>query len=342
MFCYTLITFEQSPRPGPLLARSATEPSSRPSTAKQPLFPNLLAPPNPPIIVQEPKTGQPESSKRSGDVEGTDSESRSSSHLSKRRKYSTEPSETFGVLSDSSMSQKSALDAFKVPFMVFHPDVIAKSQETWRTISTAYETEKSSRKESFEAALRRASLRANNAEQKVQAVSQTYADSLKMEKENCAKAIEIMRKELEAGREKIKRAESVDSLRISVAEMTIQLSAKEQQLKLYDQLRTQINTQVEQLKALQFTALDKSEEVKNQHAILTASINNFNEQDLGDIGTKTIQRQRREIQVENETMVEMLGGQRSTWRQTSEAVAAFHAQFEADIAGSSKDPKKDE
>ena len=141
------------------------------------------------------------------DADGSGSESRSSSRLSKRRKYSTEPSEAFNVLPTDSAASLKHLDGFKVPGLFLSPDVFAKAKEDWRNIYTAYEGEKASRKETFEAALKRATRRANDAEHKLQDASQMYADNLKAEKEAHVKALEAKAAELEAKEKELQAKE---------------------------------------------------------------------------------------------------------------------------------------
>lgn len=332
--------------------------------------PSLNTDPGP--VNPDPKLAQGGLSKRRADAEGSDSESRSSSHLSKRRKYSTEPSETFNVLPADSAASLKLLDSFKLPGVFLHPDVIAKAMEDWKTMSAAYESEKMSRKETYEAALKRATRRANDAEHKLQDASQQYANNLKAEKEAQAKALEAKDKLLEA---KDKLLEAKDkALEVNVRELeaketafeakekafealkielqaekenskgtatlttlTSQLSEKESQLKLYDALRAQIDSQVSALKALQTTALEKSEDVKAQHATLTAIIDAFGAEDFDDMGMVkflgTVKKYSKDICEGNRRMVEKLETARGTWRRTSEAVGAFHAQFGGESKG---------
>ena len=314
----------------------------RSSISKKTLFPNLTSRPidliDPPSVDSDPKPVHPDSkpakrrlSKRQADVDGSDSESRSSSRLSKRRKYSTEPSESFTILPTDSAASLRLLESFKLSGLFFHPDAIAKAKEDWRNMASAYESEKASRRETFEAALRRATRRANEAEHKLQDASQEYADKLKLEKEVQGKVLEAKEKELQAEKDKNKGSESL-------GDMTAQLSEKEEQLKLYDALRSQINTQVEQLKTLEVTALESSESIKNQHSVLTGYIDKFADEDWDDMGVGrlmgTVKKSGREIQDSNLTLIEKLEEVRGTWRRMSEAVSAFHAQFGAETSRS--------
>ena len=284
----------------------------------------------------EPKPAQPDpkpakrrASKRQidADIDGSDSESRSSSRLSKRRKYSTEPSEPLTILPADSAASVRLLEGFKLPGLFLHPDAITKAREDWRNMATAYESEKASRKETFEAALKRATRRANEAEHKLQDASQEYADKLKLEKEVQGKALEATQTELQAEKDKNKDSANLD-------DMVAQLSAKEEQLKLYDALRAQINTQVEQLKALHVTAFENSESVENQQSDLAECIEKFADENWAEMGVGrligTVKRFGKEVRDSNLTLKEKLEEARGTWRKTSEAVSAFHAQFGAD------------
>ncbi len=344
----------------------------RPSTLKSTLFPNLhsrsvdqVDPPSlntdPGSVNPAPKPAQGGPSKRRADAEGSDSESRSSSHLSKRRKYSTEPSETFNIIPGDSAASLKLLDGFKLPGLFLHPDVVAKAMDDWKTMSTAYESEKGSRKETYEAALKRATRRANDAEHKLQDASQQYANNLKAEKEAQAKALEAKEKLLEvkdkalevkdkaleakdmayeatkteilAEKEKSKGTATLTTL----TTLTSQLSEKESQLKLYDVLRAQIDTQVSVLKALQTTALDKSEDVRTTQATYTALVDGFGAEDFEAMNMvkwlSTIEKYSKEICEGNRCIVQKQEAARGTLRRTSEAIDAFYAQFVGESKG---------
>ena len=328
----------------PLKRPYASKEAKRSSISKRALFPNLNSRPADPIdrppVDSDPKLTHPNpkpadhgTSRRRTDADGSDSESRSSSRLSKRRKYSTEPSEPLTILPADSAASLRLLEGFKTSGLFFHPDAIAKAKEDWRNMSSAYESEKASRKETFEAALKRATRRANDAEHKLQDASQDYADKLKAEreaKEASDRALEAIKIELQA--EKEKREDSVN-----LRNMTAQLSEQEEQLKLYDALRAQINTQVKQLKTLQVDALENSEAVKNQQSALTAFIDNFASENFEDMNfgriLGTVKNYGKDMHDSNKAMAEKLEEARGTWKRTSEAVSAFHAQFGADTPG---------
>lgn len=313
-------------------SRTNTEPVARPIAPKRATFPNLLglagsAPP-----VSDAKPTQPDPPKRN--AEGTDSESRSSSHLSKRRKYSTEPSETNNImLADPSTGLKALNDGLKLNGMIFYPDAIAKASENFRNMSLAYVAEKASRKETFEAALKRATRRANDADHKLQDVSQDFADKFKAESEANAKSLEALRAENEslkvenaslviseaASREALKTASESPSLRNSLLE-------KEAQLALFDQLRSQVNGEVEKINSLHATATAKAETMRYWQKKVSDSVDKFNE-DLEDMGMKTIKRCGTEIQGEVRSMLASDGEVTASLREVGKGITAFFEMF---------------
>lgn len=319
----------------PLLpSRSVTEPVVRSSVAKRATFPNLLglAGSTSSVADAKPVRPQPEPPKRN--AEGTDSESRSSSHLSKRRKYSTEPSETYNLmLADPSTGLKALNDGLKLNGMLFYPDAIAKASENFRNMSLAYVAEKASRKETFEAALKRATRRANDADHKLQDVSQDFADKFKAESEANAKSQEVLRAEIgslkaeiasltiseAASREALKTASESPSLRNSLLE-------KEAQLALFDQLRSQVHGELERLQALHASATAKSDSMHHWQKRVSDSVNKFNE-DLEDMGMKTIKRCGAEIQGELRSMLTSDEQATESLRDVGKGIAAFFDVF---------------
>lgn len=319
--------------PPVLPGRSFTEPAARSSVSKRATFPNLLglagsAPP-----VPDDKPVQPDPPKRN--AEGTDSESRSSSHLSKRRKYSTEPSETYNhVLSDPSNGLKALNDGLKLNGMIFYPDAIAKASENFRNMSLAYVAEKASRKETFEAALKRATRRANDADHKLQDVSQDYADKFKAETEANTKSLEALRAENEslkaenaslviteaASREALKTASDSASLRNFLLE-------KEAQLAVFENSRSQVFGEIEKLNALHASVIEKSESMHYWQKTLSASVDKFNE-DLEDMGIKTIKRCGTEIQGELRSMLASDESVTESLREVGKGIAAFYEIFD--------------
>ncbi|MCJ1468005.1 hypothetical protein MMC07_006631 [Pseudocyphellaria aurata] len=314
--------------PPPLLpSRSVVEPA-RSSVSKRATFPNLLGLAGSAPSVPDNKPVNPDPPKRNAEV--TDSESRSSSHLSKRRKYSTEPSETYNsMLSDPSTGLKALNDGLKLNGMIFYPDAIAKASENFRNMSIAYVAEKASRKETFEAALKRATRRANDADHKLQDASQEFADKLKAESEANDKTQETLRAENEslkaenaslviseaASREALKTASHSPSLQNSLLE-------KEAQLALFDQLRSQVNGEIEKLTALHASAMEKSDAMHYWQKRVSDSVDKFNN-DLEDMGMKTIKRCGTEIQGELRSMLASDVKATESLREVGKGIATF-------------------
>lgn len=308
-------------------SRSLTEPV-RPSVSKRATFPNLLGLAGSAPSVPDNKTVHPDPPKRNAEV--TDSESRSSSHLSKRRKYSTEPSETYNImLSDPSTGLKALNDGLKLNGMIFYPDAIAKASENFRNMSIAYVAEKASRKETFEAALKRATRRANDADHRLQDASQDYADKLKAESEANAKTQETLLAENEslkaenvslviseaASREALKTASTSPSLQNSLLE-------KEAQLALFDQLRSQVNGEIKKLTSLHASAMENSDAMHYWQKRVSDSVDKFNN-DLEDMGMKTIKRCGTEIQGELRSMLASDVKVTESLREVGKGIATF-------------------
>lgn len=75
------------------------------------------------------------------------------------------------------------------PGILFSPEDIAKGIENFKNLSVAYNKEKTAQNEAFEAGLRRATRRANEAENRLRDVTQQYATQTKVEAEANAKKI---------------------------------------------------------------------------------------------------------------------------------------------------------
>lgn len=144
----------QSPRPPPL-ARSTTEPTTRQKAAKKAMFPNLPASAGlPPPVAESPAMDPPSNKRKTPMNELSETESRSSSHQSKRPKYSTEPSETYPAAQRSESTPtlilktpKTPLPVIKTPELIFTTEDIAKARTYANELSSMYETEKNVLKE---------------------------------------------------------------------------------------------------------------------------------------------------------------------------------------------------
>lgn len=284
-----LTFFKHSIRPS-ALGRSATEPSPHTTIPRRATFPNLPGFAIPPAPNLEPKPPQTESSKRKVETEATDSESRTSSHLSKRRKYSAELSETFNPGSaDPPAPMKALIDNMNQNGMIFYPEAIAQAEENYRKFCLAYTAEKTSRQETYEAALKRATRRANDAERKLQDASQDYADKIKVNDEIHAKVVEALREEvanltasLKSSNESLKTATESTSLRTA-------LSEKEAQLARHDELQSQFVSKFESLSKSHIKATKTVSALKTQQEKASKFIDE-SFQDWGDVTFNKLQK----------------------------------------------------
>ncbi|MCJ1225915.1 hypothetical protein MMC12_002564 [Toensbergia leucococca] len=339
------------PRP-PIPTRSVTEPSTRSNTLKRSLiatFPNL-----PMALAQQPspqesRIEKSDISKRSNEAEATDSDSRTSSHQSKRRKYSTEPSETFNIVPpDTSVSNKILQDVFKVPSILLLPEEIEKAAKRVSMMAISYEAEKASRKQTYEGAIKRANRRANEAETSLHDRSQANAAKLKAKDEAHTKQIESHTKQIDALNKEIdalyKEHETATELLKATAapnpetertllrleaqliERDARIAAQDNHLKLYDQLRSQIHQEVAQLQELQKRTGDKLENVKTDSQVLGAAIVKLNES-VYDVGIHTIKKLAEAVWDGYKAVEANLSGAFEVWAETGEAVKAFSKKF---------------
>ena len=113
----------------------------------------------------------------------------------KRGEYFTsEQSEAYSFRFSEPFAGLKAMDGqAAVPGILFSPEDIAKGIANFKHLSAAFNKEKTAQKEIFEAGLRRATRRANEAENRLRDVTQQYATQTKVEAEANA---EKLRKEL--------------------------------------------------------------------------------------------------------------------------------------------------
>ena len=345
----------QPTRPPPL-PRSATEPV-KPGRkgSKKALFPNLPASAGLPPVdfeavvenqLKASKDDQPEASKRkSSAVEVSETESRSSSHQSKRPKYSTEPSETYPAAPipsepTPSLAPKSPYPVLVFPDIVFSTEDLIKARERAKELSTMYEAERTSRKEAFEAAHKRATRRANDAEQKLIETGQEYAMKLKVEKAVIARELATLQEERDAAVNKLAETsqdleaykeenQTLKQAPVPLPESTLlhqQLATQESQLKLYDQLRTSLVTEAQKPRELSNRLKQESNEHNIQQSLLTASIKKLNDE-FEDLSNKAIVKYVREIQQRNEELVKQRSVELEAYEGLMKALEAFTAPF---------------
>lgn len=108
--------------------------------------------------------------------------------------FASGQSEAYSFRSSEPVAGLKGLDSqAAAPGLLFSPEDIAKGIENFNNLSTAFNKEKAAQKEAFEAGLRRATRRANEAENRLRDVTQHYAAQTKAEAEANA---EKLRKEL--------------------------------------------------------------------------------------------------------------------------------------------------
>ena len=313
------------------LGRSATEPStSYTNLPRRATFPNLpgFAVPVTPAPVADDKVVVPsEQPKRKVNGEGTDSESRSSSHISKRRKYSTEPAEPVNPVPTDPMAPPKALSqSLNMSGMIFYPDAIAQASENFRTLTRAVLNEQASRKDTFEAALRRANRRANDAEQKLQDMSQNYADKLKAKEEAYASAGDSLRVEIATLSASLTASrESFQALSESSSRRAV-LDEKHAQIARLDKLLPPLTTVAAKLLDVRTQALSHVVAIVAQHEKLSNLIRQFLE-NIEEVSMKRLKGYGFEIQDESRAMGERIREAKAGSEELGELAQTFWNGF---------------
>jgi len=136
--------------------------------------------------------------------------------------------ETFNIISGDSAASLKLLDS-KLPALFLHPDAIAKAMDDWNTMSTENDSKEKSRQKTFEAAIKRATLRAN--------VSQQHAEAKDKE-------LEAKKKELEA---KDKDKELVEAKNKELEAKNKELEAKDKDKELVEAKNKELEAKINQL-----------------------------------------------------------------------------------------------
>ena len=295
--------------------------------------------------------------------EVSETESRSSSHQTKRPKYSTEPSETDPVAQRSESAPiaipKTPVTPFIPPELVFSAQVVAKAREDALEWSTFYENNKIAIQEAHQANLKRYVQRATDAEtqrneamaeyklklkfrdsthtqelgglkdqvrelkeqvQKARADAQTEREKQEQEMSTLKAQFEALKTSSESDKQAQISATSDDGLRH-------QLERQEEQLKMYDQLRGYITTEVEKPLRLGMKMKSKGEEANESHNALTAMISKLNN-DFEDLSSKAIIRTLKEISEANEALHGIRQEEQDCFHETWAAVESFVKPFE--------------
>ena len=291
--------------------------------------------------------------------EVSESESRASSHQSKRPKYSTEPSETFPVAQHSDLTPitvpktpKTPLPIIKRPRLVFTEEDYEKASSYASELTSLYEADKNALKEVFETARQRDVRRANEAEAQRNEAMAEYAGRLKYKESEFSKELAGQKEQarIDAQLQSDRHEQEMTLLKTELEELKIssernvlvqsnaaeddirqQLARQELQLKLYDQLRTSITSEVEKPLKSRVALGEKAEEVKVQHTVLTNMISQINVE-FEDLSSKAIIRSLKEIQDTNEALLESKKAERRCLDETMDAIESFVMPFRAETA----------
>lgn len=290
--------------------------------------------------------------------EVSESESRASSHQSKRPKYSTEPSETFPAAQHSESTPiavpkvpKTPLPIIKRPRLVFTEEDYERASNYASELTSLHEADKNALKEVFESARQRDVRRANEAEaQRNEAVAE-YAGRLKFKEAEFTKELAAQREQarIDAQLESDRHEQEIALLKTELEQLKVsgernvlvqssaaeddirqQLARQEGQLKLYDQLRTSITSEVKKPLKLRLALGEKAEEMKVQHTVLTNMISQINVE-FEDLSSKAIVRSLKEIQDINEALLEKRKEERRSLDETMDAMESFVKPFQGEV-----------
>lgn len=320
-------------------------------------------------VAPLPQADSEASNKSSAEREGNESEFRSSPHPNKRRKYSTEPSETSEYLihpqhlPDDPNYPKTHANSVSTAELIWGPEDVAalqgliiKTREKGRSTSIILDAERESRQATYEAALGRANRRAHNAEESLRNATADYGDKIRASQAALTRAdqeanetrkahaetlaaqaaeIALLKCAIEAASEQSKEATLAENVQSQLDELQKQLnelqekdSAKEEHLRLYDQLRNGITKEVDALQLLQGTTNQNSEALETAFETLSLSVTGLYST-VDDLSARKIEDYVRRIQDEKEEVGKAFAVARESWTKASEAVAAFKAQFAA-------------
>ena len=216
--------------------------------------------------------------------------------------------------------------------MIFYPDAIAQASENFRTLSRAVLNEQASRKDTFEAALRRANRRANDAEHRLQDMSQNYADKLKAKEEAHASAVDFLRAEndalaasLAASRESFQALSESSSRRAA-------LDDKHAQIARLDELLPPLTAVAAKLLDVRAQALSHVAAIVAQHEMLSNLIRQFLD-NIEEVSMKRLKGYGFEIQDESRAMGERIHEAKAGWEEVSELAQTFWNAFNGLLEG---------
>lgn len=316
-----------------------------------------------------PQADSEASNKSSAEREGNESEFRSSPHPNKRRKYSTEPSETSEYLvhpqhlPDDPNYPKTQPNSGSTAELILGPDdaaalqgLITRAREKARSTSITLQAERESRQATYEAALGRANRRAHNAEENLRNVTAEYGDKIRATQAALSRAdqesselrnahaealaaqaaeVAALRSALEAASEQSKDAAVAENVQAQIDEMQKQLN----ELQEKDSTNGEHLRLYDQLRdgiTKEVDALQSLQGTTNQHSgALETAFETLSTSVTGlyntvdDLSARKIEDFVRRIQGEKEEVEKAFAVARESWTKTSEAVSAFRDQFAA-------------
>jgi len=246
---------------------------------------------------------------------------------------------------------KSPYPAIMFPDIVFSADDLAKAQDRAKELAAMYEAERTSRREAFEAAQKRATRRANDAEQKLIEAGQEYAMKIKVEKAIIARDFATMKEErdiatdknanlileLATCRQEIQALQEASSTSADT-QLRGQLATQESQLALYDQLRTSLASEAQKPREMSNRLKHESNEHNIQQCLLTSSINKLND-DFEDLSNRAIGKYAKEIKQRNEDLVKQRSSELEALEDTMNALETMLAPFSEKGSATTQDAK---
>lgn len=201
-------------------------------------------------------------------------------------------------------------------------------------------SEQASRKDTFEAALRRANRRANDVEHKLQDMSQSYADKLKAKDEAHAIAVESLQAENATLSASLTTSqESLQALSESSSRQAA-LEDKHARLSRLEEMRPRLAAEAAKLLDVRTQASSRMAAIMIQHDAMSALIRKFLE-DIEEVSMKRLKRYGIEIQNESQVISEQIREAKVGWEKLSELVETFWNGYNGMI-GERENKKKEE
>lgn len=222
--------------------------------------------------------------------------------------------------------------------MIFYPDAIAQASENFRTLSRAVLNEQASRKDTFEAALRRANRRANDAEFKLGDMSQSYADKLKSKEEAHASTVESLRMENAALSASLTASRASFQTLSESSSQRAALDDKHAQLARLDKLLPPLTAEAAKLLDVRTQASSHAAAIVAQHETLSNLIRQFLE-NFEEVSMKRLKGYGIDIQDESRAMGDRIREARVSWEQLSDSTEIFWNGFKGLVEGKESQKK---